>query len=157
MLGTLHPTATWNYPVLELAFPADHDIHLGGRGLTLQPSFFCWGAPTTLLDTELPPLVVYPVERSLNWLEARPAAHRQAVAARLGKTRARVLEVVAATPCTTSQLAKRARIPIQTASHQATVLREAKLIHSRRQRNAMVHTVTSLGIAILQGESSGAL
>lgn len=157
VLESLHPSAKWSFPILELAFPAEHDVHLCGRGLTLQPSFFCWGAPTTLLDTELPPVVVYPVERSLDWLGARHAAHRQAVAALLGKTRARVLEVVAMTPCTTSQLAERARIPIQTASHQASVLREAKLIHSRRQRNIVTHTITSLGLAILQGESSGHL
>ncbi|NUP44198.1 MAG: winged helix-turn-helix transcriptional regulator [Streptomyces sp.] len=155
VLGTLHPSATWSYPVLQLAFPADHDIHLGGRGLTLQPSFFCWGAPTTLLDTELPPVVVYPVERSLDWLAPHRAPHRQAVAALLGKTRARVLEVVAVAPCTTSQLAERARVPIQTASHQATVLREAKLVHSRRRRNTVIHTVTALGMAVLQGETSG--
>ncbi|MGW3037432.1 winged helix-turn-helix domain-containing protein [Streptomyces sp. NPDC001178] len=157
VLGSLHPSAIWSYPVLELAFPADHDVYLGGRGLTLQPSFFCWGAPTTLLDTELPPVVVYPVERSLNWLGAHHAPHRQAVAALLGKTRARVLEIVAVAPCTTSQLAERAKVPIQTASHQAAVLREANLIHSRRQRNTVIHAITSLGLAILQGETSGQL
>ncbi|MHA7961093.1 ArsR/SmtB family transcription factor [Streptomyces sp. L500] len=152
VLATLHPSATWQYPVLELAFPADHDIHLGGRGLTLQPSFFCWGAPTTFLDTRLPPVLVYPVERSLGWAAPSHAPRRQAVAALLGKTRARVLEVVATEACTTTQLAERASVPIQTASHQATVLREADLIHSRRHRNTVVHTVTSLGMALLQGE-----
>ncbi|MFI0815594.1 ArsR/SmtB family transcription factor [Streptomyces sp. NPDC021098] len=151
VLATLHPSAAWHYPVLELAFPADHDIHLDGRGLTLQPSFFCWGAPTTFLDTGLPPVLVYPVERSLDW-SAPPHASRQAVAALLGKTRARVLEVVATAACTTTQLAERARVPIQTASHQATVLREANLIHSRRHRNTVIHTVTALGAALLHGD-----
>ncbi|WP_046732308.1 ArsR/SmtB family transcription factor [Streptomyces humi] len=153
VLATLHPSATWHYPVLELAFPADHDVHLDGRGLTLQPSFFCWGAPTTFLDTGLPPVLVYPVERSLDWSETPHPPGRQAVAALLGRTRARVLEVVATAACTTTQLSERAHVPIQTASHQAAVLREANLIHSRRHRNTVVHTVTALGAALLHGES----
>ncbi|MFF9396787.1 ArsR/SmtB family transcription factor [Streptomyces griseoluteus] len=152
VLATLHPSATWHYPVLELAFPAEHDIHLDGRGLTLQPSFFCWGAPTTFLDTELPPVLVYPVERSPDWSAPPHTPRQQAMAALLGKTRARVLETVATAACTTTQLAERARVPIQTASHQATVLREANLIHSRRHRNTVIHTVTALGAALLHGD-----
>ncbi|QKW24797.1 winged helix-turn-helix transcriptional regulator [Streptomyces seoulensis] len=152
VLATLHPSATWRYPMLELAFPADHDIHLDGRGLTLQPSFFCWGAPTTFLDTALSPVLVFPVERSLDWSAPAHAPRHQAVAALLGKTRARVLEAVATAPCTTTQLAERASVPIQTASHQAAVLREANLIHSRRHRNTVVHTATSLGMALLHGD-----
>ncbi|MEV5480488.1 MULTISPECIES: ArsR/SmtB family transcription factor [Streptomyces] len=152
VLAALHPSATWHYPVLELAFPADHDVHLDGRGLTLQPSFFCWGAPTTFLDTGLPPVLVYPVERSLDWLASPHTPRQQAVAALLGKTRARVLEVVATAACTTTQLAERAHVPIQTASHQAAVLREANLIRSRRHRNTVIHTVTALGMALLHDE-----
>ncbi|MFI0774578.1 ArsR/SmtB family transcription factor [Streptomyces sp. NPDC021212] len=151
VLATLHPSASWSYPVLELAFPADHDIHLDGRGLVLQPSFFCWGAPTTLLDTGLPPVLIYPVERDLNWLAPTRSTSQQALSALLGTTRARVLEAVAVSACTTTQLAQRIRTPLQTASHQAAVLREAGLITSRRHRNSVIHTATSLGRSLLNG------
>ena len=62
VFAALHPSARWSYPVLELAYPAEHDIHPEGRGLILQPSFFCRQAPVTLRDPELPPVLVYPIE-----------------------------------------------------------------------------------------------
>ncbi|MFI2645263.1 ArsR/SmtB family transcription factor [Streptomyces sp. NPDC018610] len=155
VLATLHPSAQWNYPELRLAFPADHDIHLEGRGLILQPSFFCWGPPTTFLDTELTPILVYPVERSVDWYASTQRTRHSALAALLGKTRARVLELVAVGSCTTTQLAGRAGLPVQTASNQVTVLREADLISSRRHRNTVIHTITTLGEALLEGDTPG--
>ncbi|MFI0779462.1 ArsR/SmtB family transcription factor [Streptomyces sp. NPDC021212] len=151
VLATLHPSARWSYPVLELTFPANHDIHLGGRGLTLQPSFFCWGAPTTFLDIGLPPTLVYPVERDLDWAAPRGTPGRHALAALLGATRARVLEAVAVGACSTTELAQRARVPLPTASQQASVLWEAGLVRSQRHRNAIIHMVTPLGAALLDG------
>ncbi|MEU0846316.1 winged helix-turn-helix domain-containing protein [Streptomyces sp. NPDC005962] len=151
VLATLHPSARWSYPIFELAFPADHDIHLGGRGLILQPSFFCWGAPTTFLDIGLPPTLVYPVERNLDWAAPCGTAGRSALAALLGTTRARVLEAVAVGPCSTTELARRTSVPLPTASQQASVLRDAGLVRSRRHRNVVVHMVTPLGAALLNG------
>ncbi|MBT2210333.1 hypothetical protein [Actinomadura sp. NEAU-AAG7] len=60
-LTTVHPSARWSFPVLEMDYPDDHDIALDGRGLVLQPSYFCWGTPITLLDPTLPPVLVYPI------------------------------------------------------------------------------------------------
>jgi hypothetical protein len=129
VLASLHRSARWSFPVLELAYPAEHDIHLEGRGLRLIPSFFCWGEPTTLLDARRAPVVVYPVERPLGWA-ADPAgraagAGTAALSALLGRTRAAVLLSIADGPCTTSELAMRRNLPLTTASQQAAVLREA--------------------------------
>ncbi|MFJ2652013.1 DUF5937 family protein [Streptomyces sp. NPDC087420] len=64
LLETLHPGVTWDPPVLELTgLRFDRDVRLGGRGLRLVPSYFCWGAPTVLRDPRLPPVLVYPVAR----------------------------------------------------------------------------------------------
>ncbi|WP_242902925.1 hypothetical protein [Actinomadura terrae] len=60
-LTTVHPSARWSFPVLEMDYPDDHHIALDGRGLVLQPSYFCWGTPITLLDPTLPPVLVYPI------------------------------------------------------------------------------------------------
>ncbi|WP_313905436.1 helix-turn-helix domain-containing protein [Streptomyces sp. SLBN-31] len=37
-----------------------------------------------------------------------------------------------------------------TASHHATVLRNARLITTRREGRAVLHTITSLGLALLE-------
>jgi DNA-binding transcriptional ArsR family regulator len=155
VLRTLHLSARWNYPVLELDFPADHDIHLDGRGLTLVPSFFCWGAPTTLLDPELPPVVVYPIERTLGWATHEPNAQRNALARLLGRTRAHVLIAISEGDCTTTELAARARVPLPTASRQAATLREAGIVISQPRGRRVLHTVTPLGAALLNGHNPG--
>ncbi|UKY47715.1 ArsR family transcriptional regulator [Streptomyces inhibens] len=68
LLSTLNPELCWQSPVLELrTASADRELHLGGRGLRLIPSFFCWRSPIMLRDQELPPVLVYPIERSLGW------------------------------------------------------------------------------------------
>ncbi|MFA1552047.1 transcriptional regulator [Actinomadura chokoriensis] len=105
VLGDIHPSARWSFPVLELDYPADHDIYLDGRGLILQPSVFCWGPPVTLLDPELPPVLTYPVANVSRWSVASreaPADREKAIAALLGRTRARVLETIALGPVRSS-------------------------------------------------------
>ncbi|GAA2255313.1 winged helix-turn-helix domain-containing protein [Actinomadura luteofluorescens] len=154
VLRGIHPSARWSFPVLELDYPAEHDIVLDGRGLILQPSVFCWGPPVTLLDPELPPVLTYPVADRCRWSASsgRPAGRREpAIAALLGRTRADALEVIALGPCNTTQLAGRAMIPLPTASNHARVLREAGLITTHRDGNQVRHTLTPLGSALLNG------
>ncbi|MEV5571871.1 winged helix-turn-helix domain-containing protein [Spirillospora sp. NPDC052269] len=154
VLDGIHPSARWSYPVLEMDYPADHDIVLDGRGLVLQPSVFCWGAPVTLLDPELPPVLTYPVADVTRWSTPSglaPGRREKALAALFGRTRARVLETIALGACNTTQLARCASIPLPTASRQAAVLREAGLIATRREGNQVRHALTPLGASLLNG------
>ncbi|MGY0061975.1 ArsR/SmtB family transcription factor [Streptomyces sp. LZ34] len=64
LLASLPPTMRWRPPVLEVDYPVDRDLELGGRGLLLQPSFFCRRTPVTLYDPDLRPVLVYPVEHT---------------------------------------------------------------------------------------------
>lgn len=146
-LQDLHPSARWNARVLEVAYPVDHELHLDGRGLLLMPSFYCWGAPTSLRDGALRPVLVYPIRHEIGWASLQS----RSVAALLGRSRAAVLETVAGSACTTSELARQAGMPLATVSQHATVLREAGLIVSRRTGQAVVHSVTPLGLAVLAG------
>ncbi|GAB3963017.1 ArsR/SmtB family transcription factor [Plantactinospora veratri] len=142
-------------------YPADRELHLDGRGLLLVPSFFCARIPVTLLDPELPPVLVYPVDR-LGGLMPAPGegagpvpatggeAGRAALAALIGKTRARVLEVVG-DGCSTGEVARRLNISAAAASQHTTVLRNAGLLVSHRDRNTVLHSLTPLGRAILTG------
>jgi hypothetical protein len=61
LLEGLRPFARWNPPYLEVDYPVDRELRLEGRGLTLVPSYFCWRRPTALADTDLDPVLVYPV------------------------------------------------------------------------------------------------
>ncbi|MEU5049704.1 winged helix-turn-helix domain-containing protein [Streptomyces sp. NPDC021096] len=154
LLATLHPAVRWNPPVLEVAIPSNEDVYLEGRGLRLVPSFFCWRAPTVLRDPELPPVLVYPIVHDPAWLldvhGPRPGRGEPPLAALLGRTRAEVLEATAR-GCTTSELARRVRIAMATASHHATVLRDAGLITTHRANGRAYHTLSFLGRELLNG------
>lgn len=54
MLSGLGPGFRWRSPVLEADHPTvDADLHLGGRGLRLVPSYFCWGSAVVPTDPEI--------------------------------------------------------------------------------------------------------
>lgn len=150
MLAGLLRDATWRQPVLEAPYPVDRDLHLGGRGLLLVPSYFCWDRPVTLHDPDLDPVLVYPITHDLD--RRRPSARTttgRALAALLGRTRATVLTTISLTGCTTSQLAHRVGVSIGSASQHATVLREAGLITTHRQGGRVIHTITTAGTTLI--------
>jgi DNA-binding transcriptional ArsR family regulator len=162
LLASLRPSMRWDSGVLEvLDYPAERELRLDGRGLLLLPSFFCSRTPVALLDPELQPVLVYPVDR-LGGLAPAPgegagpasadgavADGREALAALLGRTRAAVLETLDG-GCSTGELARRLHISPAAASQHTTVLRQGGLIVSQRERNRVLHTLTPLGRAILQ-------
>lgn len=78
----------------------------------------------------------------------RDAPAPRSLAALLGRTRAAALRTIDS-GCTTSGLARRLGVSPASASEHATVLREAGLIISRRDRNAVYHTLTPLGHDLL--------
>ncbi|MFC8537297.1 transcriptional regulator [Streptomyces sp. NPDC057249] len=147
LLATLPPVIRWRAPVLEADYPVDRDLHLDGRGLLLQPSYFCRGTPVVLRDPLLPPVLVYPV--------AHPAAPAFAdpgpsLGRLLGQTRSTVLRAIG-NGCTTSELARRAGVSLASASQHACVLREAGLVHTLRHGSSVQHTLTPLGGSLLRG------
>lgn len=152
-LRTLHPSIRWQHPVLAVATAAERDVHLAGRGLLIIPSYFCVRTPITLADAELPPVLIYPIVREPVGLErsveTRLDGGRQ-LTALLGRTRAAVLRVLG-TGATTSEIAHRLAISPASASEHATVLRNAGLITSGRERNTVVHALTPLGQTLLDG------
>jgi DNA-binding transcriptional ArsR family regulator len=155
LIATLHGTVRWNPPVLEVLGGSSYgDIHLNGRGLRLIPSFFCWRAPTKLSDPDLPPVLVYPIERSGDALRKDAAClsreRGNALPALLGHTRAAVLEA-AAGGCSTTELARRVGISLATASEHARILREAGLITTHRTGCAVKHVLSERGLDLLGG------
>ncbi|HEX7744690.1 MAG TPA: helix-turn-helix domain-containing protein [Micromonosporaceae bacterium] len=158
LLTSLGPAVRWEGGVLEVHdYPTDREVHLDGRGLLLVPSFFCVRVPVALADPGLPPVLVYPVDRFGGLAsvpdptappESSSESGREALAALLGRTRAAVLEAVG-DGCSTGAVARRLHISPAAASQHATVLRNAGLLVSRRDRNTVLHTLTPLGRAVL--------
>lgn len=155
LLESLRPAMRWDSGVLEIPdYPTSRELHLDGRGLLLVPAFFCTRTPVALLDPTLPPVLVYPVDR-LGALvpTAGPAAGstgRTSLAALLGRTRAAVLEASDG-GLTTGEVARRLEISPAAVSQHTTVLRNAGLLVSHRDRNTVLHTLTPLGRAVLNG------
>ncbi|MDP9795660.1 DNA-binding transcriptional ArsR family regulator [Catenuloplanes nepalensis] len=150
LLDDLGPRCEWNAPVLQIhGYPMDRDMHLDGRGLLLVPSYFCWQDPIALANPELPPMLVYPAHRQ------RPAATvgtpdgSRRLGPLIGTTRLEVLRAVTVA-ATTGEISRRVGISPATASHHATVLREAGLITSRRHANLVLHQITEIGRALLE-------
>ncbi|WJV50455.1 helix-turn-helix domain-containing protein [Streptomyces flavofungini] len=153
VLGTLHPSARWDHPVLTMDFPLDLDLHLEGRGLLLLPCFFSPCHPTTLIDPALDPVLAYPIEHRPGWERPSHAlADHPALAALLGHARARLLEAAADGTSTTTELARHTGLSPSNASRHLTALRQAALVSSRRHRNTTLHAVTALGTALLNGQ-----
>ncbi|MFI1583956.1 ArsR family transcriptional regulator [Embleya sp. NPDC020630] len=159
MLAGLPPGFRWRPPYLEIGRgPVTRDVVLGGRGLQLVPSVFAqYPLSYEFVGGEGDQTVVFlPVMRTAAdaaQLLADPQTTRNhnALAALLGRTRARALEAVGDGHCTTGQLAQRLTMSPATASEHATVLRESGLITTTRHGGAVLHALTPLGGALLNG------
>ncbi|MEV7245998.1 transcriptional regulator [Streptomyces sp. NPDC093248] len=149
------PLLRWRPPVLEVRHSRDADVHLGGRGLVITPTFF---------SSEQVELLQSPLEPDRAPVLAVPAVTGAAVGAPLwdvgestdrslgdllGRTRAAALAAVA-DGCGTTELSRRLGISAAAASHHATVLRGAGLITTGREGKAVLHVLTPLGAALLE-------
>jgi DNA-binding transcriptional ArsR family regulator len=162
LLGALHPRFYWNPPVLEIADAADRDIHLNGRGLLLSPAIFLQARRHALIEHEKESgmtaiaFSVGAAEVGVDGLNDSWDAGEQALSALVGTTRAAALRVLTES-CTTSVLSERLGISLAGASKHATVLRKAGLITTARNRNTALHTLTSLGRALLHKQEGSLL
>ena len=143
----------WRPPILEVAYPKDADLHLGGRGIAIVPSLFVGRHPQLTHDPSEPrsaPRLIMPlgghVEHGELW-DGPPAG--TALAALVGRNRAAVLRAVA-DGCTTTELASQVGISLAAASQHASVLRDAGLVITRRQGGAVLHVLTPLGAELVQ-------
>jgi transposase-like protein len=147
LLNSFQPLMRWESPVLEVAVPYDETLHLNGRGLRLIPSFLSWTSPDKLRDPELPPVLVYPIQHDLV-LSARSRGPDVSLAALIGPTRAIILDSIGSGRSTT-ELARQVGVSPGSVSQHTAVLRDAGLILTTRVGMAVVHTLTSSGVTVL--------
>ncbi|MGW1818027.1 ArsR/SmtB family transcription factor [Streptomyces sp. NPDC002125] len=156
LLATLHPRLVWRAPCLEVTGVPDGDIRLDGRGVVLTPSVFLCDPPARILagraadGAAVLAFAAPPDARRSACLWEDEEGVERPLGALVGQTRAAALQVLRTT-CTTSQLADKLGISAAGASQHTTVLRETGLITTRRIRNTVLHTVTPLGVALLDG------
>jgi DNA-binding transcriptional ArsR family regulator len=143
VLSTLHPSIRWRDGILEVDFPIQADVDLGGRGLSLCPSA-AWTRPGFGFHWEQQPGLVYPIPPPDWLLDATYSDHEARLAVALGGTRARVLCALVSEHTTTS-LAAGLGITASSASMHAAALRGAGLVETRRDGRAVRHTLTELG------------
>jgi DNA-binding transcriptional ArsR family regulator len=157
LLSTLHPKLRWRAPVLEAPADRDVDVRLSGRGLQLCPSLFLYDKPCVLGagNPDGPPTLAFPIPISAATVTAlcsAPDTNDQALSALVGHTRAAALQALTDS-CTTTELAQRLNISSAGASQHASILREAGLITTCRNRNTVLHALTSLGMALLRNNN----
>lgn len=140
----------WQWPMLTTEYAEPRTVDLRGRGLTLVPSYFCTGWPVSLIDPDLPPVLVYPAVPPTRGTPSSAAVERLAPA--LGQTRARVLCALSGS-LSTSELAQRINMSLASASQQAAALRAAGLVATTRSGPTMRHARTDLGDALVAGRA----
>lgn len=144
--------AIWDAPVLKVAYPIDQTLHLGGRGLTLVPSWFCDGKAVSLADPDLPPVLVYPVRTADDAPRgAQRAPSPRSLSSLLGHTRARVL--LACDGGSTTSIAAGLGLSPSTISEHISVLRDAGLVVTTKVHIHTHHRRTVLGDDMVSGRS----
>lgn len=154
LLAGLGPQFRWRPPVLEVTYPVDQQLRLRGRGVVLQPSFFCWPTPITLADGDLPPVLVYPIHHTTDWAGSAPARTAQGagpLGPLLGHTRAGLLRATR-TGCTTVEAARLLDVTHPAVSQHLNVLRAAGLVATVRKAGRSFHVATAEGRALLAAE-----
>jgi hypothetical protein len=146
-LDDLHPSVRWAGDRLRVAVSHTTTVALEGRGLQLVPSAFLWTRPVVVTAPPWQPTVIYPA-RGVALLWEAEAPLDDAIAALLGRTRARVLAGVAA-PVSTTELARRLEITAGGASQHLSALAAAGLVTRRRDGREVLYLRTPTADALL--------
>lgn len=136
----------------HLAVPlraAIEDVSLAGQGLLLVPSVMVWPGVAAFHEEPWPKALVYRARGSASLWE-RAAPDPAALAALLGRSRARLLVELRA-PASTSQLARSlAMAPGAVGDHLAVLLASGLLARTRAGRSVLYRR-TALGDALVSG------
>lgn len=154
-LGGLLPELSgrfgWHAGTLTVESAGEYERHLGGQGLVLMPSVFCWPDVVTGFEPPWQPALVYPA-RGIGGLWSGPAERAPDTLVRLlGRGRAAVLTALDE-PSTTTALAHRLGLAASSVSAHLTVLRDSGLLTSRRYGHQVLYERTPLGIMLASGE-----
>ncbi|GAA2805915.1 helix-turn-helix domain-containing protein [Kitasatospora sp. CM 4170] len=150
VLAGLLPGARLHGGVWELP-GRPREVHLGGRGLLLLPSFHWTGGPLLSDLPDRPVAVTYPAGSGI-LLQPDGAAGPDALVKVIGNTRVELLRLLAEER-TTTELARRLCVSAATVSAHTAALRGAGLISTSRAGKAVLHRRTTLGSLLLRQDA----
>ncbi|GIG69432.1 ArsR/SmtB family transcription factor [Phytomonospora endophytica] len=152
LLNSLHERVGWEENTLSIAHKwCSDDATLSANGLLLVPTVFVWPAVRTVASPDNPQLAYPP--RGVGTLWETPGEAPAALAAVLGKGRARLL-VELSSPASTTDLAQRTGMTPGGVSQHLRVLREAGLITPHRLGHSVLNIRTPAADTLL-GAAAG--
>ncbi|MEV6841983.1 DUF5937 family protein [Actinoplanes sp. NPDC051411] len=143
-LAGLAPVVRWRDGGIELPSVSTRRISLDGAGVLFIPSVFIWPDAAAHLDPGRPKTVIYPARGAATCYEPAESPVPDALAALLGRSRARLL-LALADPATTTQLGYGLDLPLGTVGDHLTVLRRAGLVRRGRVGRSVRYERTALG------------
>jgi DNA-binding transcriptional ArsR family regulator len=148
LFNDLHSTVTWDDSTLRLVKRQCAMASWGEvNGLFLVPLAFWTGVMTRSVLPD-PPQLAYPGRGVGTLWERRPAARSEAVAAVIGRSRARLLTELDA-PASTSELAGRTGISAAGVSQHLTALRDAGMVSAHRAGRSVLYARTAVAESLL--------
>ncbi|MFI6781115.1 helix-turn-helix domain-containing protein [Micromonospora sp. NPDC050276] len=147
LLNDLHRQVRWEDDTLLVAqrHCLAPDV-TDGPGLVLVPSVFVWPSVLSVSAGDAPQLA-YPA-RGLGTVWERPNGVPEALAAVLGRGRARLLSELSS-PISTTELARRSEMSPAGVSQHLTALRAAGLVVTHRRGRTLLSARTDLAEALL--------
>jgi hypothetical protein len=151
LFADLHGEVTWSDGELVIHRsrpPHDSEpIKLGGHGLVLCASAFCWPRVTTATRPTGEGTLRYPARGVATiWEQPQPAS--DAIAALIGRNRAALLTALTQ-PMTTADLATRLGVTPGAISQHLNVLRAAGLVTTNRDARTILHLRTDRADTLL--------
>ncbi|MFB7944719.1 DUF5937 family protein [Kitasatospora phosalacinea] len=148
-LAGLHENVRWRDGGIDVPpFDAATTYPLRGAGLLLVPSVFVWPGVAAHHEEPWPCTLIYPARGISALWERGAAVPPDALAALLGRSRARILAALD-TPASTTQLARAlGHAPGAVADHLA-VLRAAGLLSRARAGRSVLYRRTPMGDALI--------
>ncbi|MFD8141628.1 ArsR/SmtB family transcription factor [Streptomyces sp. NPDC059708] len=149
-IESLHPGIAWRGGGIEIGFFRGGTVPLVGDGLLLIPSVFV-GNIAAHLEDPWPRTLVYPARGTAAlWGEREAAPRPDALAALVGRARARLLLALDA-PASTSHLARSLAMAPGAVGDHLAVLRDAGLLVRARSGRSVLYRRTPLGEALVAG------
>lgn len=146
LFAALDPAVTWTGEHLVVDRPGCGKERLHGDGLVLVPSAFYWPA-VAVMSAPYQSMLVYPVLGVGTLWEQGPPPAPDALAALIGRSRARIL-LALAEPSTTSALAGRMVLTAGAVSQHLGVLSGSGLVVGMRVGKQVVYRRTPAGDAL---------
>jgi DNA-binding transcriptional ArsR family regulator len=155
-LAGLAPQVRWHNSGIELPGFSDRKgvVSPRGAGVLFIPSVFIWPDVAAHLDDPTPKTVIYPARGAATFFSTPEAPVPDALAALIGRSRARLL-LALATPATTTQLGHGLDLPLGTISDHLSVLRRARLVRRTRVGRSVRYERTPLGESLVSPDDQG--